>query len=134
VKINRGRVAGLPSRQREETFSGPVWSEPLLSAVEGVVINSVFFAPRTRTNWHVHERGQILLVTGGSGLVITETGAGGTIGTGDVVWIEPGENHWHGAGPDTYLTHIAISLGATDWAQGVVDADYESAWGVERGA
>jgi quercetin dioxygenase-like cupin family protein len=43
---------------------------------------------------------------------------------GDVVWFSPGEDHWHGAGPDSVMTHIAISLGTTDWGDPVSDADY----------
>jgi quercetin dioxygenase-like cupin family protein len=27
---------------------------------------------------------------------------------GDVVWIPPGEQHWHGATASTAMTHIAI--------------------------
>ena len=65
MKINHGRVAGMPSTQRGETFTGSVWSEPLLRDVPGVVINTVFFPPGVRTHWHAHENGQILIVTHG---------------------------------------------------------------------
>jgi len=124
MKINPGRVAGMPSTQRDETFTGSVWSEPLLRDVPGVVINTVFFPPRVRTDWHRHEHGQILIVTHGCGLALNEDGAGGAIKSGDVVWFDPGERHWHGGGPDTWVTHIAISLGTTDWENSVTDDEY----------
>jgi quercetin dioxygenase-like cupin family protein len=124
MKINHGREAGEPSSERGQTFTGTVWSEPLLRGVPGVIINAVFFPPRVRTHWHRHENGQILLVTHGSGLAFNEDGDGGVILPGDVVWFEPGERHWHGAGADTYVNHIAISLGSTDWEEPVTDDQY----------
>ena len=124
MKINHGREAGKRSEQRSETFTGEVWGDPVLSATDGVLINSVFFAPRARTYWHRHERGQVLHVTSGSGWVRARDGQGGPIRAGDTVWIPPGEEHWHGAAPDTYMLHLAVSLGAADWLQPVTDAEY----------
>ena len=124
MKINHGREAGMPSTQRGETFTGTVWSEPLLRDVPGVIVNTVFFTPGVRTNWHRHTTGQILIVTHGNGLTFNEDGDGGPIRPGDVVWFGPGERHWHGAGPDTWMTHIAISLGTTDWEDAVTDEQY----------
>jgi quercetin dioxygenase-like cupin family protein len=127
MKINHGRVGGMPSTERGETFTGTVWSEPLLRDVPGVVINTVFFPPRVRTHWHRHETGQILIVTHGRGLAFNSDGDGGEIMPGDVVWFDPGERHWHGGGPDTYVSHIAISLGTTQWETAVTQADYARA-------
>lgn len=127
MKINHGRVAGMPSTQRGETFTGSVWSEPLLRDVPGVVINTVFFPPGVRTHWHAHENGQILIVTHGSGLAFNDDGDGGAILPGDVVWFDPGERHWHGGGPDTWVSHIAISLGTTNWEGAVSDDQYAMA-------
>jgi len=132
MQINHGRVAGTPSDLRGPTFTGQVWAEPVLRDVPGVVVNTVFFPPEARTNWHTHEHGQILLVTHGRGFAMNETG-GGVLQTGDVVWFAPRERHWHGAGPDTYLTHTAISLGETDWLEAVSDAQYGEAVGTWTG-
>ena len=77
-----------------------------------------------RTHWHTHERGQILLVVAGRGWVRRRDGEGGEIVAGDVVWIAPGEEHWHGADDESFLLHRAISLGVTDWLDPVTDADY----------
>ena len=126
MKINHGRVAGKASDERGSTFTGTVWSEPLLRDVPGVVINTVFFPPGVRTHWHRHETGQILIVTHGRGLAVGEGGQGGAIMPGDLVWFDPGERHWHG-GPDTYVSHIAISLGTTDWEEPVTDDQYAAA-------
>jgi quercetin dioxygenase-like cupin family protein len=79
----------------------------------------VFFAPGGRTYWHAHDRGQILHVTAGQGWVCVEHGEPQTIRQGDVVWIGPNERHWHGASAESYLVHIAISLGKTTWQEEV---------------
>jgi quercetin dioxygenase-like cupin family protein len=124
MRINHGRVAGQPSEERGPTFTGTVWGDPLLRDVPGVVINTVVFPPGSRTHWHTHGTGQILIVTHGRGFARTESGEGGAIGPGDIVWFEAGERHWHGAGPDTYMSHIAVSLGGTDWEDAVTDDEF----------
>lgn len=130
MKINHGRVAGRPSEHRTDTFTGTVWGEPVLHDAPGATVNTVFFAPGARTHWHTHDTGQVLIVTHGRGLAVNEAGEGGTILPGDVVWFDAGERHWHGGAPDSYLTHIAVSLGTTRWEQAVTDEQYAAA--VER--
>jgi quercetin dioxygenase-like cupin family protein len=51
------------------------------------------------------------------------------IRAGDVVWVPPGERHWHGGTVDTVLTHLAISIGRTTWLDEVSDEDYRAASG-----
>jgi quercetin dioxygenase-like cupin family protein len=69
-----------------------------------------------------------LIVTAGRGRVQREGGTIEEIRTGDVVWFEPGEKHWHGAAPTTTMTHIAIQekLGGknVDWMEKVTDEQY----------
>jgi quercetin dioxygenase-like cupin family protein len=124
MKINPGREATLPSQQRSETFTGEVWADPVLESTGGVMINSVFFGPRSRTYWHRHEHGQILYVTSGQGRIYARDGQGGIIRAGHTVWIPPGEEHWHGADAETYLVHLAISLGKSEWLDEVTEEEY----------
>ena len=70
---------------------------------------SVTFEPGARTAWHTHPLGQTLIVTAGCGRVQRWGGPIEEIRPGDVVWILPGEKHWHGAAPTTAMTHIAIA-------------------------
>ena len=88
----------------------------------------VTFEPGARTAWHTHPLGQILVVTAGLGRVQRAGGPVQEIRPGDVVWFAPGERHWHGAAPQTALSHIAIQEvqdgRAVDWAEPVDDADY----------
>jgi quercetin dioxygenase-like cupin family protein len=88
----------------------------------------VTFEPGARTHWHTHPLGQTLIVTAGAGRVQAEGGPVRDVRPGDVIWFPPGERHWHGAGPDTAMTHIAITESengkAVDWLEPVTDAEY----------
>jgi quercetin dioxygenase-like cupin family protein len=129
MKVYHGRVEGAPSELRGATFTGPVWADPVMPATDGVSINNVFFAPGSRTHWHAHGYGQVLHVTAGRGWVCLDGEQPQAIRSGDVVWIGPDERHWHGAAEDSYMVHMAISIGKTGWEQAVVDGDYRAASG-----
>jgi quercetin dioxygenase-like cupin family protein len=104
----------------DQPFAG---TEP--ARVSGAVVT---FEPGARTAWHTHPLGQTLVVTAGLGWVRKEGGDREEIRPGDVVWISPGEKHWHGATETTAMTHIAIQeklVGkAVDWMEHVTDAQY----------
>lgn len=108
-------------------FTGDALGDSILPATDGIIINQVSFSPGSRTHWHEHESGQILLVVSGYGLICSEGESPRTLRPGDWVWIPAGERHWHGAGPDSYLTHTAISLGATRWSREVTAEEYSEA-------
>jgi quercetin dioxygenase-like cupin family protein len=117
----------------EDWFTGTVRIDPLfLQAQEPARTTggSVTFEPGARTAWHTHPLGQTLIVTAGCGRVQREGGPIEEICPGDVVWFPPGEKHWHGAAPDTSMTHIAIqeSLDGknVDWMEHVSDEEYKS--------
>ncbi|MCA1738226.1 MAG: cupin domain-containing protein, partial [Actinobacteria bacterium] len=89
----------------------------------------VLFEPGARTNWHTHPEGQILYVITGEGRAQKEGEPAVAIGSGDVVYFAPNEKHWHGAGPDTFMVHMAINPantfgGGTDWMEPVTDEEY----------
>ena len=120
-----------PSRRASaDWFTGTVWQDMIIAAPEPARINAlrVAFEPGARTNWHTHPLGQTLHVVSGCGLVGLRGAAPRVIRPGDTVWIPPGEEHWHGAGPDTGMVHLAlqeaIDGSAADWLEPVSDADY----------
>jgi quercetin dioxygenase-like cupin family protein len=88
----------------------------------------VTFEPGARTAWHTHPLGQTLIVTAGLGWVQREGGPKEEIRPGDVVWIPPGEKHWHGATAATAMTHIAIAEAldgkSVDWMDKVSDDQF----------
>jgi quercetin dioxygenase-like cupin family protein len=130
VEYVRGRKDGQPSRAGDEgTFSGQAMLDPVLDdgAAARVRVNSVLFEPGGRTYWHSHADGQVLIVASGRGMVENRDGDRHVLHAGDVVWAPPGEQHWHGAAPDSFLTHTAISLGLTQWHEEVPAERYEAA-------
>jgi quercetin dioxygenase-like cupin family protein len=113
-----------------EWFTGAVRIDPMfpVSPPARAAANAVTFEPGARTAWHTHPLGQTLIVTAGCGRVQREGGPIEEIRPGDVVLFAPGEKHWHGAGPATAMTHIAIQEAldgnAVDWMEKVTDAQY----------
>ena len=127
------RSGSRPSgRGPAQYFTGAVRIDPLFQAPDParVVGASVTFEPGARTAWHTHPLGQTLIVTAGAGLVQRWGGPIEDIRPGDVVWIPPGEKHWHGATPTTAMTHIAVQErldGTTvDWMEQVSDEQYQA--------
>ncbi|MDE1992218.1 MAG: cupin domain-containing protein [Rhizobiaceae bacterium] len=113
-----------------EYFTGDVLQEPLMQASQPARIQvvNVTFEPGGRTAWHTHPLGQTLVVTAGKGLAQSWGGPIREISAGDVLWFAPGEKHWHGAAPDSALTHIAIQEmldgKAADWMEYVTEEEY----------
>lgn len=91
-------------------------------------VGQVDFMPGARTAWHTHPAGQLLIITEGRGWVQEEGQPVREIKAGDVVWIEPGVKHWHGAAKDSRMSHIAIAYmrdgKAVDWKELVNDDQY----------
>ncbi len=90
----------------------------------------VTFEPGARTAWHTHPLGQTIIITTGVGRVQKLGGPVEEVNPGDVVWFAPGEKHWHGAGPNNGMSHIAIQEtlngSAVEWLEHVTDAEYGS--------
>jgi quercetin dioxygenase-like cupin family protein len=127
------RSGALPSNPGPEAyFTGTVRIDPLFQAeAPGRAAGAqVTFEPGARTAWHTHPAGQTLIVTFGRGRVQREGGPVEEIRQGDVVWFPAGEKHWHGATPETAMSHIAIQESidgsAVTWMEKVSDADYGS--------
>jgi quercetin dioxygenase-like cupin family protein len=92
----------------------------------------VHFAPGARTAWHTHPFGQTIYVTEGIGRCQREDGPIEVIHPGDRVYFEPGENHWHGAAPNRFMTHVAMqevddSGSPVVWGRHVTDDEYATA-------
>lgn len=113
-----------PRGKAGSQFTGDAHPYLTLATEDGVTINTVTFTPGARTFWHSHERGQILVVVSGGGLVQSEGGPIEALHQGDTVWVPAGERHWHGAAPGSAMTHLAISLGVTAWESAVTDDEY----------
>ena len=97
-------------------FTGTVRVDPLFQAPAPARVSgaAVTFEPGARTAWHTHPLGQTLVVTAGFGRVQRWDGPVEEIRPGDVIWVPPGEKHWHGASPTTALD-AHRGTGAARW-------------------
>jgi quercetin dioxygenase-like cupin family protein len=107
-----------------------VYIDPIATGPH-VKLLSVHFEPGARTAWHKHPFGQTLHVTEGAGLVQSRGGPVEPIRAGDTVFFEADEEHWHGAGPENFMTHLAMQEIADDgsdatWLEHVTDAEYHA--------
>jgi len=122
-----------------EWFTGIVYIDPVAvpSGASRLSASSVHFTPGARTAWHTHPNGQTIFVTEGLGFAQRRGGAIEVIRPGDRVFFEPGEEHWHGAAPTRFMTHLAM-LDVDDkgnnatWGDHVSDAEYAAAPAVEE--
>ena len=112
-------------------FTGRVRIDPLFDATAPARGSgaAVTFEPGARTAWHTHTLGQVLIVTAGCGWAQRWGGPKEEIRPGDVIWVPPGEKHWHGATATTAVTHIAVQEAldgkVVEWMEQVTDQQYQ---------
>lgn len=117
-----------------EWFTGIVYIDSIAtaSAPSRLQAASVHFTPGARTAWHTHPYGQTIYVTEGIGLCQRRGGQIETIRSGDRVYFAPGEDHWHGAAPNRFMTHLAMQEvddqgSPVIWGEHVTDDEYNAA-------
>ena len=113
-------------------FTGEVWLASLSEKEElNLPMANVTFEPGCRNSWHSHKAGQILIATAGIGYYQEKAQPARRLFPGDIVEIAPGIEHWHGAAPDSWFAHIAMTTNpqenATVWLSPVSDKEYEEA-------
>jgi quercetin dioxygenase-like cupin family protein len=129
MQITRNSIETTPGPA--DWFTGSVYIDAVAAPAGGsrVQASSVHFTPGARTAWHTHPNGQTIFVTEGVGLAQCRGGPVETIRPGDRVFFEPGEEHWHGAAPDRFMTHLALAEvddagNAASWGEHVTDEEY----------
>ena len=115
-----------------EWFTGKVYIDTVAtpSGRSRLSANSVRFTPGARTAWHTHPNGQTIYVTEGLGLAQCRGGPIEVIRPGDSVFFEPDEEHWHGAAPTRFMTHLAMldvddEGNSATWGDHVTDEEYK---------
>jgi quercetin dioxygenase-like cupin family protein len=126
------------NRGPSEWFTGDVYIDSVASpsGASRVSVSSVHFTPGARTAWHSHPNGQTIHVMEGVCLCQSRGRLVDVIRPGDRVFFEPGEEHWHGAPPDRFMTHLAIQEvdedgNVANWGDHVTDEEYGAAPAVE---
>ncbi|MDO3408421.1 cupin domain-containing protein [Saccharibacillus sp. CPCC 101409] len=125
-ELNGGGIFPLGGKAESEYFTGETYRNMIFTDPEplNAAIGSVTFAPGSRTNWHTHKVGQVLLVTGGEGWYREEGKPAQPLKQGDVVNIPANVKHWHGAAQNSWFVHIALTPGETQWLEPVEDEAY----------
>jgi quercetin dioxygenase-like cupin family protein len=115
-------------------FTGSVYVDTVAAPSNGsrLSASSVHFTPGARTAWHTHPNGQTIWVLEGVGVCQRRGGSIEMIRPGDRVFFEPGEEHWHGAAPARFMTHIAMlevdhDGNSATWGDHVTDDEYAAA-------
>jgi quercetin dioxygenase-like cupin family protein len=115
-----------------EHFTGRVRVDPLFSPNQTINASGAYvtFEPGARSAWHTHPAGQRLVVTSGIGLTQEWGKPVQVIRQGDVVWCPPGVKHWHGAAPNSAMTHLAVGSSvdgkSVTWMEKVTDEQYNA--------
>ncbi len=129
---NNNPIFPKGERAPAEYFTGTAWVKMIVpdDRTLDCQIGHVVFEPGARNNWHKHPGGQILIVTDGKGYYQEKGKPIQLIHKGDTIKILPDLVHWHGATPESELSHIAINtntqLGIVVWLQRVNDQEYNS--------
>ena len=118
--------------QFSKYFTGQAWLARLTTdAALNVPVSNVTFSPGCRNNWHSHTGGQLLIAVGGRGYYQEKGRPARELLPGDVVEIAPDVEHWHGAAPDSWFSHLAVecnpATNVNTWLEPVDDAQYDAA-------
>lgn len=130
MKENNEMLFPRGNKLPEDWFTGDAFLSPLIAKDKNNEFSagSVTFEIGARTNWHTHPKGQVLIVTEGSGFYQEKGKVARAIKKGDVVNIPEEVEHWHGASATTSMTHIAITNFKEDvqvtWLQPVSDDEF----------
>jgi len=137
MQITRNSIATATGPQ--EWFTGAVFVDTVAapSGSSRLAAASVHFTPGARTAWHTHPNGQTIYVTEGVGLAQRRGGPIEVIRPGDRVFFEPGEDHWHGAAPARFMTHLALQQAdeqgsVVTWGAHVTDEEYGAAPSIDQ--
>jgi quercetin dioxygenase-like cupin family protein len=129
MEITRSTVETMAGPS--DWFTGKVYVDAVAapSGPSRLSASNVHFTPGARTVWHTHPNGQTIYVLEGIGRAQRRGGPVEIIRPGDRVFFEPGEDHWHGAAPDRFMTHLALldvdeDGNNANWGDRVTDEEY----------
>lgn len=130
------KISSFPTGEENtgyaQYFTGKSWIALLTgNKALNVPILNVTFEPGCRNNWHSHTGGQILICVGGTGYYQERGKAAVRMVEGTVVEIAPNVEHWHGAAPDSWFSHLAIECNPqtnkNTWLEPISDKEYAEA-------
>lgn len=102
----------FPRGKAVDCFGGPAYLNMILdfNHPSHCSVGNVTFSPGCHNDWHIHYGYQVLMVTGGEGYYQAWGHPPQRLKAGDIVIVEPGVKHWHGAALDSWFVHIGMIL------------------------
>jgi quercetin dioxygenase-like cupin family protein len=115
--LTRDEVARSAQEGDRSHFTGAITQVPVHESTDPQPVRAmvVGFQDGARTHWHRHAGGQVLHVIEGRGRTQSRGGPVVELAAGDMVSVPAGEEHWHGAAAGDSMSHLALSLGTTEW-------------------
>jgi quercetin dioxygenase-like cupin family protein len=108
----------------QSTFTG---GTPTTEDSSKIRTSRLLFPKGSRSNWHTHDSGQLLMIEKGKGLTQVRGGQLKEMLPGQPWWTGAGIEHWHGASPDEDALQLTIYEGTVNWLEPVTDAQYHAA-------
>lgn len=130
-KLSRELIFEKGIEIKNTNFNGNAWLKMLIAedSINRNSVGIVTFEPSSRTNWHYHPNGQIIISIGGEGYYQEKGGPKNILKMGDVVKCPPNLPHWHGASESQEFIQIAITSridGPTVWLDPVLEEEYHA--------
>ncbi len=121
---------GEPNNAYAKYFIGQSYIAPV--STSRIKMFNVTFEPKCRNNWHIHKAskggGQMLIAVGGRGYYQERGKKPVEMHPGDVINIPANVEHWHGAAPDSWFSHIAVEIDGENteniWLEAVSNEEY----------
>lgn len=85
------------------------------------------FPKGSRSSWHSHSWGQLLMIEEGKGRTQVRGGPVVETNPGTPWWTAAGVEHWHGASPEQDALQLTIYEGTVKWLEPVTDKEYLTA-------
>lgn len=126
------KQAKAQTNQTESFFTGGTASVIRMTIGDDMDcgVAKVTFQPGARTIWHSHAGGQVIVVTVGTAWYKEKDKPKQIIKQGEAVVCRPDVMHWHGAPPDTVMSHTVttpnLHRGGATMGTAVTDDEYLS--------
>ncbi|MCD8339685.1 MAG: cupin domain-containing protein [Burkholderiales bacterium] len=138
-KIPEGSQLVIPASEMQavkgsdKVFTGDVTVQQLSEPLPGMAAGSgmVTFQPGSRSFWHTHPIGQVLIILKGEGRSGVYGEKVSVLKKGDLVVCPKGVKHFHGAAPDQKMVQMTITGTLPDgqnveWMEPVTDEQYNN--------
>jgi len=116
-------VAAAVQAQAQSNFMG---GNPSRVPSDKISTSRLKFPKGSRSNWHTHSWGQLLMVEEGRGLTQERGGQVREVLPAQPWFTKAGVEHWHGAAPDVDMLQLTIYEGDVKWLEPVTDEQYRA--------